>query len=261
MASEKESKINLLMHEWPAGTVAVTSWLAKRGVYQQLAYWYEKSGWLKRVGQGAYSRLNDRVDWTGGLYAVQRQLNLPIHAGGKTALEMRGFSQYIPARAGAPIHLFGPHGQRVPAWFAKYPWERKVLYFVPKLFKERKKLGMTTQVFGAYEIDIASPERAVLEVIYLVPAHQSVEEIAQIMEGLTALRPELMSALLRACLSVKVKRLFLALAARSNHPWFDQLNLGRVKLGTGKRLVTRGGVLDKKYQVTLPRLDEQEEQE
>ncbi len=82
MTSEKGTKINQLLKQWPSGTVAVLRWLEKQGVYQQLVHEYEKSAWILRVGQGAFAKSGDKIDWTGGLFALQNQLALPIYVGG-----------------------------------------------------------------------------------------------------------------------------------------------------------------------------------
>jgi hypothetical protein len=104
MASYTGSKINQLLKAWPAGTVTVLPWLEKQGVYQQLVHEYEKTAWLRRVGQGAYAKAGDQVEWTGGLYAIQEQLKLPIHVGGKTALQLQGM-------------LISSPWERVPWWY------------------------------------------------------------------------------------------------------------------------------------------------
>jgi hypothetical protein len=51
---------------------------------------------------------------------------------------------------------------------------------------------------------------------------------------------------------VKVKRLFLHLAEKQAHPWFKQLDVTRVSLGSGKRMIVAGGRLDPKYLITVP---------
>jgi hypothetical protein len=58
---------------------------------------------------------------------------------------------------------------------------------------------------------------------------------------LVNLRPGLVMSLLKACASVKVKRLFLALAERHQHQWLRHLNLNKVDLGKGKRMLAPGG--------------------
>nr|MBA3571535.1 AbiEi antitoxin N-terminal domain-containing protein [Pyrinomonadaceae bacterium] len=74
MAGEARSKINQLLKKWPSGVVAVLPWLEKQGAYQQLMHEYEKTSWVLRIGRGAYAREGDKVEWTGGLYALQEQL-------------------------------------------------------------------------------------------------------------------------------------------------------------------------------------------
>ena len=68
MAHYTGSKINQIIRAWPNGTVVVLPWLEKHGAYQQLVYEYEKTAWLTRIGQGAYAKAGDKVQWTGGLY-------------------------------------------------------------------------------------------------------------------------------------------------------------------------------------------------
>jgi hypothetical protein len=73
------------------------------------------------------------------------------------------------------------------------------------------------------------------------------------MEGLNNLRPRSVQALLEECTSVKVKRLFLYLAEKAGHEWFDFINLDNIDLGSGKRAIVDGGVYVSKYQITVPK--------
>ncbi len=43
------------------------------------------------------------------------------------------------------------------------------------------------------------------------------------------------------------------MAERVNHPWFKRLILKNVSLGSGKRVVVPHGVLETKYNITIPR--------
>jgi len=36
------------------------------------------------------------------------------------------------------------------------------------------------------------------------------------------------------------------------HPWLSHVNLNHVDLGSGKRVIVKDGVLDKKYKITVP---------
>src|SRR4030067_611821 len=89
MASGTGSKINQLLKKWPSGTVAVSRWLEKQGAYQQLVHEYEKTSWLRRIGQGAYAKASDKVEWPGGFSALQEQLVLPVLVAPKAPFRCR----------------------------------------------------------------------------------------------------------------------------------------------------------------------------
>ena len=253
MASEPRSKINRLLSVWPRGTIAVSRWLEAQGAYQQLVHEYEKSGWIRRIGQGAYVRADDTVEWTGGLHAVQKQMGLPVHAGAKTALQMQGYAHFLPLGKGGAVSLFGAPGTRLPAWFRQHDWGVELHYTTTRLFADGTDAGLTKKELGSYAVTIAAPERAIMEVLYLVPAQESFEEAGLLMEGLATLRPRLVQMLLEQCRSVKVKRLFMYLAERSNHAWANKLELSTVNFGTGKRMLVRGGQFDPRYNMYVPR--------
>ncbi|MCX6099522.1 MAG: type IV toxin-antitoxin system AbiEi family antitoxin domain-containing protein, partial [Candidatus Bipolaricaulota bacterium] len=42
----------------------------------------------------------------------------------------------------------------------------------------------------------------------------------------------------------------------AGHSWLDRLDLRKVTLGAGKRLLYKGGRLDTKYGITVPRSEE-----
>lgn len=252
MAGYPGSKINQLLKQWPSGTVALLPWLEKHGIYQQLVHEYEKSAWLRRVGQGAYAKAGDKVEWTGGVYAIQEQLRLPVHVGAKTALHLQGFAHFLPLGKGTTVSLFGAPGVKLPAWFKQHRWGVKVRYTMTNLLAGQEEQGLTKKELGSFSIKLAAPERAIMEVLYGVPQVDSYEEARLLMEGLTTLRPRLVQALLETCASVKVKRLFLFMAENCKHSWRGKVDLSKVDLGKGKRALIKGGRLDAKYQITVP---------
>jgi Transcriptional regulator, AbiEi antitoxin, Type IV TA system/Transcriptional regulator, AbiEi antitoxin N-terminal domain len=255
MASETRSKLNRLLSAWPRGTIAVSRWLEAKGAYQQLVHEYEKSGWIQRIGQGAYVRAGDTVEWTGGLHAVQEQMGLPVHAGAKTALQMQGYAHFLPLGKGGIVSLFGAPATRLPAWFRQYGWGVEFHYTTTRLFAGGTETGLTKKELGPYVVTISAPERAIMEVLYLVPAQESFEEAGLLMEGLATLRPRLVQTLLEQCRSVKVKRLFMYLAETSNHAWVRKLELSKVNFGKGKRVIVKGGRFNAKYNITVPDSD------
>ena len=252
MASENGSKINRLLRIWPHGAVAVLRWLQQQGLYQQLVHAYEKSAWIRRIGQGAYVRVGDTIHWTGGLYAMQAQMGLPVHVGGKTALEMQGYAHYLPLGKGVVVALFGTPGTRLPAWFRQYDWGVELRYITTRLFDNAMDAGLTQKDLGAYAVTISTPERAIMEVMYSLPRYASFEEVALLMEGLTTLRHRMLQVLLEQCRSVKVKRLFMYLAEDCNHAWVKKLDVSKVDFGKGKRMIVKGGRFNPKYNITVP---------
>ena len=76
------------------------------------------------------------------------------------------------------------------------------------------------------------------------------------MQGLTTLAPHRMEKLLRICRSVKVRRLFYWYAERNHHAWFNKLpepkTLDELGLGSGNRVLAKGGKLVANYKITVP---------
>jgi hypothetical protein len=156
----------------------------------------------------------------------------------------------------AVLQLFGPTGTMLPSWFLKYEWGRKIKYKTTDFLPFKNRYGLVADKSGGFPLVLSSPERAIFEVLLLVPRCLSFESAGHLMEGLATLRPRLVNALLKACRSVKVKRSFLFLAEQANHSWFGKLNLSRLRLGRGKRVIVPGGHFDRKYQITVsPRPD------
>jgi hypothetical protein len=99
----------------------------------------------------------------------------------------------------------------------------------------------------------SGPEKAILEVLVDVPRAISFEHADELMQGLYNLSPRKVDTLLLACVSVKVKRLFLWLAERHNHAWMKKLDTDKYDLGSGKRVIATEGRLDKTWLITVPR--------
>ncbi|MDA0839842.1 MAG: type IV toxin-antitoxin system AbiEi family antitoxin [Planctomycetota bacterium] len=251
MASHKHSKINQLLRKWPEGTVGVLDWLKSQGVSRKLADWHVKSGWLDRLGPRAFVRGGDEVDWTGGVYALQKQVGLTVHVGGLAALELQGRAHFVPLGRKC-ILLVSDRQERLPNWFVNHDWGTTVLHRCMSLFDSPSEQSLTTKSFGRYEVALSSPERAIMEVMEQANENFEIEHALEVMSGLTMLRPSFVQPLLEGCKSIKVKRLFLWSAESGEHPWLPRLNLSKIDLGKGKRSIYKGGRLDKKYGITVP---------
>ena len=250
--TQTRNRLNELLAQWPKGLVATHPWFKTHGISRFLVNTYQRSRWVRRIGWGAYARLDDKVEWPGAMHAIQSQLGMPVHVGGKTALEWQGYGHFVPLGKNWRLRLYGPRGTRLPAWFLKHDWEVQPVFRSPHLFATESQSWLTEKSMGDYSFRLSVPERAVLELLDEVPFLQSFEEARQLMEGLTTLRFELVQELLVACRSVKVKRLFMFLAEEAGHTWVKDLEISKVDLGRGKRSVVKGGQLDAKYHITVP---------
>lgn len=70
-----------------------------------------------------------------------------------------------------------------------------------------------------------------------------------------SLRPKLLHSLLSACKSIKAKRIVLWMGKRLDASWYRAIrrDMRGIDLGTGKRQLIPGGMLDTEYQITVVR--------
>jgi len=245
------TKINQLLQIWPQGTVALSRWLKENNIPNTLQQRYLKSSWIETVGVGAFKRAGDNISWKGGVYAIQNHAKLSIHVGGLTAVVLQGSGHYV--RFKESIQLFGSSDTKapLPRWFKNSEWEDDVSLYRTNFLPVN--LALKEYEEKNFSIAISSLERAILECLYLAPEHIDLIECYHIMEGLTGLRPDIVQELLMACTSIKVKRLFLYMAEKTNHTWLEYIDTSSVNLGSGKRSLVKEGFYDAKYQITLPK--------
>ncbi|MBE9548625.1 MAG: type IV toxin-antitoxin system AbiEi family antitoxin [Proteobacteria bacterium] len=250
MSTVKETKLNRLLSTQPSDIVLSSAWLVDQGYSLDLQKRYKKSQWFDSIGTGAMIRHGDQVDYLGGIYALQSQLGLSVHPAGKTALSLQGKVHYLELST-RKAQLFGGKGENLPLWFKKRDWglsiECKLTTFLPP------ELGLIEIEHKSFKVQVSSPARAVMECLYLAPGSQPLLEVFELMEGLNNLRPATVQKLLEGCTSVKVKRLFLYLADKAEHEWYNYINLDKVDLGSGKRAIVSDGVYVSKYQITVPK--------
>lgn len=247
-------KLNYLLQNWSPNIVASQRWLNRQGVDRRLADKYVRSGWLRRLGRGAYVRAGSNVDWPGGLNALQTQLGLNVHPGGITAFELRGYAHYI-ALGGRQVTLFGKPGTKLPAWFTGHSWSQPVALVTTRSLGQIDE-STSTVTLGGIALKVATLELALFEMMYLVPKRQSYEEAMQVMESLTSLRPTVLQCLLETCTSVKTKRLVMHAAERLELPWKTAIDVSGVDFGSGPRTIHPGGQLDKHYNLVLDTPDQ-----
>src|SRR5699024_4974917 len=204
MSTSKETKINKLLQNIPSGIVLTSNWLRHAGYSAELIRNYKKSRWFESIGRGALKRYRDKIDYFGGIYAIQHQLGLSVHPAAKTAINLQGRAQYVAFNLNE-VYVMGDKNERLPQWFKQYPWKSEVIYktaaFLPK------GIGMLNYEYKSFTIQISGAARALMEYLYLNTDEMSLIEGYEIMENLNDFVPSEVQGLLEKCTSVKVKRL------------------------------------------------------
>lgn len=258
MARQNESKLNLYLSQLPSDVVLPSVWLNQQGVSRKLIWWYVHTGWLEKLASKAYRKTGGKLCWEGALYALQHYLQLPMHIGGKTALMLLGRIHYVPVAGIKQIFLFTEPHIAIPAWVEKNAFlQEKFILIKTDLFCAEKRAALISREFLSHKLSLSAPERAILEVMHLVPKYTSYEEAILLMENLSNLRPNVVQKVLDNCKSIKAKRLFLHAASLHQHSWLNEINLRTIALGTGKRKIGEGGIYDSKYQLSVPPLKTQ----
>jgi hypothetical protein len=276
MDNENRRKLNQLQHILPEGLVVDAGWLESKGYSSALRSRYAANDWLKQPARGAYRRPGGKLQWQQIVISLQNLLGLPFIVGGRTALELQGFSHYVAAGGVREVHLYGE--KQFPGWVKKLDIDvRFVFHNSKKLFRTdaiARSLGSVgwnlkdqtvttddpiqgslTQIsWGQWDwpITISTPERAILELLDEVPVRETFHQADKLVEGLRTLSPRRLQTLLEDCSNIKVKRLFLWFAERHQFQWLHQVEQERIDLGKGKRMIVRGGKFDSKFLITVP---------
>jgi hypothetical protein len=250
MTTNKGQKLKCLLDIHKADTVLLAPYLESCGISRDLQQHYIKNGWLARVGNGAFKRPGDVLDWQGIVYAFQSEVVFPVHVGALTALSMHGYAHYI-RHDGEPVTLFSGRKRSFPSWTKEQECFQSVSFHYTS-FIRRDDLGLIKVPHKSFELVLSAPERAILETLYLTPGKADLVEAYQVMESLTTLNPSLLQPLLEACQSVKVKRLFMLMATKADHAWVKHLDSASFGLGSGVRSLN-GGVYVPEYKITVPK--------
>jgi hypothetical protein len=265
MGSQSEGKLNWLQRNLPEGLLIDAAWLESKGFSSALRSKYTAHGWLDALAHGVYRRPaaklsaspeSEKPRWQHVVISLQMVLGVQFAVGGRTALEQQGFSHYLSPSGPNEIHLYGCG--RPPGWLSRVPVDaRLIVHNAAKLFRADSASGRSTliqQPWGHWNwpILMSTPERAILELLDEVPQKETFHQADMLMEGLRNLSSRRLQNLLVDCRSVKVKRLFLWFAERHNPAWLKKLDYAAIDLGRGKRMLVRGGTLDKKFNITIP---------
>jgi hypothetical protein len=273
MTKQRHKKLNWLERHFPEGLLADSHWLTEHGYSTSLRSHYVAAGWLEQPSRGVYRRPRGSLSWQQVVISLQGLLGYPLLVGGRTALELQGYAHYLP-RDLKEVHLYG--AKAPPRWLGQLPVGVSFIYHNDRKLFERESLtqalthlqgashkaspsetrheSWTVQSWGQWDwqLAVSTPERAILELLDELPEHESFHQVHMLMQNLSNLSPRRLQKLLADCRSVKVKRLFFFFADQHQHAWLKRLDKKAIDLGHGKRMLVKGGKLDKTYQITVP---------
>ena len=111
-----------------------------------------------------------------------------------------------------------------------------------------------------FNITLSSRERAIMEMIDNLDLSSSFEILEQYFEGLVNIRSKLTQKLLESCNSIKVKRIFPYMLEYFDFPIAKKINMKKINLGSGKRVIIKNGKLSQKFNITIPKYDNDQEE-
>lgn len=245
----KGTKINkLLACTHPSGLL-FSEWLRRQGYSDQLQKRYRDTGWLTSLCKGVMYRSGSKLSAYASLASSNEQQGTTYRVAAHSALERAGFNHFVPM--GKPVLSVAlPAGNKRPAWMKNEEFD---MTFYP----------FTTDTFEYPEVDtykeyggtllVSSPEQAFLECLLLAPKQYSYLDLYYIMEQLVTLRSDVVQRLLETTANFRIKRVFLYMAEKAGHYWYEELDSCRIETGTSKLQLEPNGIYNVKYKMTIPK--------
>ena len=154
MDTNNGTKIKDILGRYPKGTVITAREMLSLGISRDLQRSFERSGWLTRIGVGAYLVLGGEINLDKALRAMQAGLGLSIHVGGYTALhEKHGKTHNMPVFRKAELFAF--RGEKIPSWFVStFKNDCRIVHtsYLPR------GLGLVDEYVDGFAVKISSAE-------------------------------------------------------------------------------------------------------
>jgi hypothetical protein len=247
---------NSLEKSFPKGMILPRKYLLSQGIPAYTLDNYLRSEKLNLLAKGIYSWKEQVLSAEGFLASLPFLLHQKIWVGGEFALAWQGLSHNISFRNELVMSLYSEthipdniknvatkvEGLKVQWYSGAKIWNYDLLNTPP-----------FQKISRDFEALISSPEMASLELLHLLPNSISFEQADHLLQGLTQLSPRKIVEVLKACKSVKAKRLFFWFANRYQYPWNQYLKPEEFDLGTGKRMIAKQGVLNPHFLITVPK--------
>lgn len=248
MPLETRSKLNRILQIRNNGGLLFSDWLRRQDYSDQLLRQYRNAGWLCSLASGVMYRTGENLSAYAAIASYNEQCGKRYRIAAHSALELFGFYHYVPM--GKPMLMVAHQDTHTPSWMKSDKFDRTISTFSTDTFGELQVEKV--QVEGR-NLESSSPEQAFMECLLLVPKRYALMDLYYIMEQLTSLRSDKLQKLLEATKNLKVKRLFLYMAEKAGHYWFEELDTNKVELGTSKLQIVKGGVYVPKYKITIPK--------
>ncbi len=260
-------RLKYLLNDLPPGFIIDAAWLRARGIDSKSIHYYVSQGWLERIIRGVYLRPvpkdmpnRRKLSWEAVLVSLQQLMGHSVHLGGISALKYAGRIPYEWMGISQRIHFYG----NAPSWLKRLPTIDKIILHKSTLFGDDpvgivdrtsplREITWTVRVWG-WPMKVSCRERALFELMDELGGDPDFEFIEYVFGRLNGLRPHLLIALLKACRSVKVRRLFFVFADLYQHPWREDLDVDQFDLGSGPRAFVPGGKFHPTYHISLPEL-------
>ena len=241
-----------LLQEVPDGLVVTRKKLVAMGFDRPSIDYFIRSGKLTAIGHGVYRRPGPPLKWEHIIYSLT-QLNYQVHIGSRSALDLSGFAHYLPLGGVPSIHVYCE--KKLPTWLSSITDKTIIEPRSFNLLTDLPDTAIEERPFGHWDwpIPYASQELALLEMVDEVTDEAGFIAADKYFETATTLRPKLLNTLLSNSKRIGTNRLFLWFVKRHNLPVLDSLELSEINLGKGKRMIIRGGALNKEFQITVPR--------
>ncbi len=250
MGLTPKSKLNHLLSKVEEGKLVFSSWLKKRGYSDQLLKQYRVSGWLTSLAGGVMCRAGATPTAIGALSSYDEQMKKSLRIAAHSALELSGFRYYQVGVCKPTMVVCYHYNEILPQWLIETDFDYELKFFRTKIFPQEQ---IYTYHIGSIDMLVSTPEQAFLECLTLAPRYYKLIDLYKIMKQLSMLKADILQSLLESVKSNKVKRLFLYIAHKAHHAWYEQLNLSKIEIGVGKYQIVDNGIYIPEYKMTIPK--------
>lgn len=248
MSIVTRTKINRLLSMMRPSGLLFSGWLKACGYSDQLQKRYRDTGWLSPLCRGVMYRTGADLSAFQSLSSYNEQIGVKTHISALSALEYAGYNHYVPM--GKPVLMVAlPFGVKRPTWMDSSMFDMTFKTYTTQTFSHTEVQCANDDAY----LYVSSPEQAILECILLAPNFYNYMDLYYIIEQLTTLRSDVLQKLLEHTDSYRVKRVFLYMAEKAEHFWFNELKPERIELGTSKLQLVKNGVYNTKYKITIPK--------